>query len=566
MPQDLKRLPAGIQTFKKIIETNRLYVDKTRYIENIIANDAQFCFLSRPNRFGKSLTLSTLEAVFSGDRTLFKGLDIEPRLGEALFAPRPVIRLDMLKAATSGGQISVNKALASMTARAADDLGVEVPRDEAASAIFEQLITGLARKTGQRVAVLIDDYDRPLMDFLLKPDEMKQARRTLAGYYSQLKAADEHISFVFITGMGKFSSLSPFSVLDSSSDISIDPEYGAICGFTHEELMRDFGPYLEAAAESLKMGQEELVERMRSCYGGFCFDGETMVYNPASALQFFISRVFYNFWFESGSSFLLTQYMRDRRLTVEQFRGLEISRRFARYPGELDQTSPEGFLYQTGYLSLRPGRYPDSFTLDYPNQEVYGTISRYWLQDCFGTLEEAEMAIGDLRSAFATGDAGAVIEQFNAFLVRLPSDDRAAAANQPSGGAAPGANSQPWFYRSALLSLMMVAGLDAEGEIHGIPYRTDLVVRTAEKVWVLEFKVFNEAGGDQETAEAALAQILENGYARQYGEYAIAVGIAINDAERAISAWRVLGDEPAPGPKASSKPEASAKYEMVMKP
>jgi hypothetical protein len=159
----------------------------------------------------------------------------------------------------------------------------------------------------------------------------------------------------------------------------------------------------------------------------------------------------------------------------------------------------------------------------------------------------------ELRSAFASGEAGDVIERFNAFLARLLYDDHAAASRQQSKSPAPGVNFQEWFYRSHFLTLMICAGLDPRGEVHGIHGRTDLVVKTAGKVWVLEFKVFREAGGDQKTAEAALAQIRAKGYARGYGEGLIAVGIAINDAERAITAWRVLGDEPAPGPEAATK-------------
>jgi hypothetical protein len=493
------------------------------------------------------LTVSTLESVFSGDRDLFKGLDIEPRLDEKLFAPRPVIRLDMNTVATRDGPDGVEKSLGDMTVLLAKALNVELLLGPAPGLLFGQLISGLAEKTGQRVAVLIDEYDHPLHAFIRKPDEMEKARQSLRDYYSHLKGNDKHISFIFITGVSKFSRMGLFSGINNILDISIDPVYGAICGFTHEELARGFGPRLDAAAETLKIGQEELLERMRSFYDGFCFDGETRVYNPFSTLQFLTVKKFYNFWFETGTPELLAQYMRGRHLTVEEFRGIEISIDFARSPGELDKTPSEGFLYQSGYLSLRPGSKPDKFTLDYPNQEVYDAMSRLWVQDCFGSPAEANTAIAALRSAFASGDPGAVIERFNAFFARLLYDDHAAASRQQSKSPAPGVNFQEWFYRSALLSLLMVAGLDPSGEVHGIKGRTDLVVKTAGKVWVLEFKVFREAGADQETAEAAIAQIREKGCARRYGEDAIAVGIAINDTERAITAWRVLGDEPVPG-------------------
>jgi DNA-binding Lrp family transcriptional regulator len=472
----------------------------------------------------------------------------------------------MSKVITDEGLKRIKETLGDLAVHKADDLGVEVPRNKAPGVILERLIALLAQKTGQRVAVLIDEYDQPLHPFIRHPAKMEKVRLALRGYYSQIKASDEHISFIFITGVSKFSRMSILSSFNNLSDISINPDYGALCGFTHEELRRNFGPRIAAAAETLNMGQEELLERMRSYYDGFCFDGKTMVYNPFSTLQFLRDREFDNFWFETGPPELLAQYMRGRRLTVEQFRGVEINRSFARNPGELDKTKPEGFLYQLGYLSLRPGKRSGKFTLDYPNKEVYEAVSQLWVQDFFSSVEEADTAIDALRSAFASGEAGAVIKQFNAFLARHLYDDHAAASRQQSKDPVPGVNFQEWFYRSALLSLLMVAGLDPSGEVHGIKGRTDLVVKTAGKVWVLEFKVFREAGADQETAEAAIAQIREKGYARRYGEDAIAVGIAINDTERAITAWRVLGDEPVPGPGAAEKKRTAAKQKKSLKP
>jgi hypothetical protein len=512
------------------------------------------------------LTLSTLEAVFSGNRDLFKGLDIEPRLGEARFAPRPVIRLDMSEVATSGGPASFNKNLGDMTAILARVLGVEIPLDTSPGLLLKQLIIGLNDKTGQQVALLIDEYDRPLTDLFQKPDEMEQVRMMLRDYYSHLKSNADLISFLFITGVSKFSRMGLFSGLNDISDLSIDPDYGALCGFTHEELRRNFGPRIEAAAETLNMGQEELLERMRSYYDGFCFDGKTMVYNPFSTLQFLRDKMFFNYWMETGTPYHLNQYMKERRLTVEQFRGVEVDLQFARDPGELDRTPPEGFLYQSGYLSLRPGESPNLFLLDYPNQEVHDSVSRLWVENFLDGPVKAGIRYKALRNVFGSGDAEALIKEFNIFIARLLYDDYEAALQQRFASPVPKTDLQQWFYRTSIYSFLIGAGVDVEGEVHGLLGRTDLVAKTAGKVWVLELKVCREAGADQETAEAAIAQIREKGYARRYGEDAIAVGIAINDTERAITAWRVLGDEPAPGPGAAEKKRTAAKQKKSLKP
>jgi hypothetical protein len=545
MAQNPKRLPVGLQTFSEIIEDNWYYVDKTSYIAKMIAGEGKAWFLARPRRFGKSLTLSTIKAVFSGDRALFKGLDIEPRLGEAPFAPRPVIRLDMLKVCTSGRPAGLGEALGDMTFYAAEDLGVEVPDNQAPGGMLESLVASLARKTGQPVAVLIDEYDRSFTDFLGKPDRMERARQVLRGYYSPLKAADDRISFIFITGVSRLSRPSLFP--GAITDISIDPAYGALCGFTHDEVVRNFGRRLEDAAESLKMAPEQLAERMRSFYEGFCFDGETKVHNPFSALQFIRDRAFWNYWYETGSPERLAEYMGERRLTVERFRGLEISRGFARDPGDVGQTPPEGFLNQSGYLSLRPGRSPDTFRLDYPNQEVYGAVCQLWVAGHYGDANRSALAIDALRPAFASGGAEAVVKGLNKLLARIPCDGYADAlqqcALQPgSGSPAPKADWRERFYRASLLACLGGAGLDARKEVHGPPGRTDMVVESKGRVWVLELKACREAGDDQETAEAALAGILEG--ARGHGEDAVALGMAMDCGRRAITAWRVAGGVP----------------------
>jgi hypothetical protein len=243
------------------------------------------------------------------------------------------------------------------------------------------VIKGAARKSGQRVAVLVDDYDKPFLDFMGKPGELETVRAIFRNYYVQLKASDERVAFIFITGAAKFSLHNFISGLDSLYDISIDPGYGAVCGFTDDEMKNNFGLHIEAAAERLDMAGDELMDLIRAHYGGFCFDGATRVCNPFSAVEFLQAKTFRNFWFEGETRHYLAEYMKARRLALGWFQDRTISGSFAGNPGDPDRTPPEGFLYQAGCLTLRPGLAPDQFTLACPNLEVMRGMFRLLMGD-----------------------------------------------------------------------------------------------------------------------------------------------------------------------------------------
>jgi hypothetical protein len=247
--EQLKELPIGVQTFEEIVRDDLLYVDKTSFIEEMISrHGTKAWFLSRPRRFGKSLTVSTLKALFSGRRELFKGRAIERRLDEKIFAPRPVIMLDMSRVSTAAGVNAFRNSLVDFTYEVSESLNFEIQPGLDSPAVLWRLITRCAADSGRRVAVLVDEYDKPYLDFMQKPEEAEEVRATMRDYYAQLKAADEHISFIFITGVSKFSRMGVFSALNNVNDVSIDEKYGAMCGYTHEELAGRFGAHLKEAA------------------------------------------------------------------------------------------------------------------------------------------------------------------------------------------------------------------------------------------------------------------------------------------------------------------------------
>ncbi|MDR0653819.1 MAG: AAA family ATPase, partial [Synergistaceae bacterium] len=353
MPK-LPKLPIGIQTFEKLREKGYLYVDKTKYLVDLI-DSGNFYFLSRPRRFGKSLTISTFDALFSGKRELFEGLAAEEFFERPDYRPYPVIRLDMSEASASEGREPLFSHMTAILERNAKRHGVEF-RGASPQEALTRLIWDVSAAKGPAV-VLIDEYDSPLLDVFDDHDESKAIREIMRGFYKRIKAADERLRFVFITGISKFPRMGIFSAMNNLIDVSVDKKYGAMLGYTEEELISYFFAHVDATAGEMNIERGELLSRIEDYYDGFSFDGIARLYNPYSTLYFFERRDFLNYWFESGTPSFIAKYMKDKNLTVEQFRGMGVSKDFAVSPGEIENSSAEGFLYQSGYLTLRPGTF-----------------------------------------------------------------------------------------------------------------------------------------------------------------------------------------------------------------
>jgi hypothetical protein len=280
----------GTQTFKEIITSKAIYVDKTAYLANMIEKNVKTWFLVRPRRFGKSLTVSTLESLFLGEKDLFQGLSIEKKLSEKKFATRPVIHLDLSGIITEKGPDEFEKALGRRTAEVAEWLDIDVPEDIPANEILGKLIGRLFRKHGRQVAVLIDEYDSPVTNLADHPDEAEKIRIPLRRYYSELKRLDRYISFIFVTGITKYVQGGLYSAFNSPTDISVNPMFGAMVGFTHEEVKYYYGRQISEVAQSQNVSSKILLEKMKNYYNGFSFDAQTFVYNPFSTLLFFLKK------------------------------------------------------------------------------------------------------------------------------------------------------------------------------------------------------------------------------------------------------------------------------------
>ena len=534
----LPKLPIGIQTFEKIRSEGYIYVDKTEYLVNLIDNGVVY-FLSRPRRFGKSLTVSTLEALFSGKRELFKGLYAEEFFDRPGYKAHPVVRLDMSRVTTDMDFNVLRSSLYAQVQGNAERLEVSLPASTlppSPADAFDSLMTKAADKYGAAVVVLVDEYDKPILDNMHDLEKAEAAREILRNFYVRIKAADRHVRFVFITGISKFSKMGVFSAMNNLVDISMNDRYAAMLGYTEKELLTNFDGYIEETAAKLGKTKDGLVTEMRDYYDGFSFDGKTMLYNPFSTLNFFNDPVFKNYWFESGTPSFIARYMKDRNLTVEQFRGFEVSRDFASFPGEIENSTAAGFLYQSGYLSLRPGII-DDYSLDYPNHEVLSAMSALLTRNLLGA--ESSVSSGALMKRFLMElDAEGVVEEFNHLLAAVPYDDYAAAAKAAVSLGGLKIGPREWLYRSTLLSFLYGIGLDVEAETHTSKGRADMTVKFRGRVWVMELKVAKKGEDVGKLADAALLQIIEKGYADRFDD-AVSLGLAIDDERRSIGEYRV---------------------------
>ena len=532
------KLPVGIPTFEKLRKEGCVYVDKTKYLVDLIDTGSIY-FLARPRRFGKTLTVTTFDALFSGKKELFQGLYAEEFLNRPDFLPSPVIRLDTSKVTTNKGIEGLEASILMSTREVAKKLDVELSGSQLCGDLFRELIVATAQKYGQQVVVLLDEYDKPYTDFVNDTEMANNVRKVLRNYYVQIKAYDEYIRFTFITGISKFAKFGVFSTLNTLEDISMLPEYAAICGYTEEEIIQYFPDYLDATAQKMKISVPELIDKMRYYYNGFCFDRdvEARLFNPFSTLLFLKQKFFDNFWFESGSSKMIADYMKNRNLTVEQFRRFPVSLNFVRTPGDMDVTPPEGFLYQGGYLTLRPDNMYN-LVLDYPNTEVLNAMSELVSQNILQHKDESfNHCQSELLQGLVIKDKDVVISAFNRLLACVAYDDYTSAAQQSILYNRYAMQPQEWLYRASIFSFLHGCGVVVAAEMHTNKGRPDLVIAYKNATWVIEIKVAYAGQSAETKADEAMKQIMDNHYTSPYPD-AICLGLGIDNELRQITASR----------------------------
>ncbi|MDR2578337.1 MAG: ATP-binding protein [Chitinispirillales bacterium] len=532
----MKKLPTGLQVFEHIRRDGALYVDKTDMIYNIVSDPRRQYFISRPRRFGKTLLCWTLNALFSGKRELFEGLAISKT--DWAWESYPIIHLDMSKVGTSEGVDGVRRSLAFQMKYIASEHEVSLDEEMGIGEMLTKTIIETSKKHGKHAVVIVDEYDKPFLDFFTDPVMAEEVRNILRDCYVQLKANEPHMRFLFMTGISKFTKAGVFSKLNNLNDLSLDRKFSTLFGYTQEELVDYFAEHLEAGAKDHGITVEELVTKLRNYYNGFSFDGIHKVYNPFSVLCFFQDYQLSNYWIQSGGTKVIADYMKSRHLTVEQFRNVPVTRDFANSPGDIDTSPPENFFYQAGYLTLRDPDV-DSFTLDYPNTEVLNSMSLLVAQNIIqhGGAEFMDLR-NPLMTALVSGKSERIIETINRLLASIPYDDYVGAAKQALSYSDVEITTQEWLYRSTILAFLRGCGILAFGEMHNNQGRSDLLVIHRNVPWIIEIKVARDGDNDAK-AEEAMAQINGRQYDAPY-QSAKKLAIAIDDKTRQIEKWIVL--------------------------
>ncbi|NDV66962.1 ATP-binding protein [Bacteroides sp. 224] len=492
MSQIDRKLPIGIQTFEKIRDDNYLYVDKTALIYQLASTSTPY-FLSRPRRFGKSLLISTFKSYFEGRKDLFEGLAIENL--ETQWINHPVLHLD-LNAEKYDSAERLNGILIRHLNIWEDTWGKE-DRETTPTDRFSGVIRRAYEKTGRGVVVLIDEYDKPLLQTLLNEPLLEEYRRILKSFYGVLKSADQYLRFVFLTGVTKFAQVSVFSDLNQLQDISMRMQYATICGITKEELVKTFTPELQQVSEFNEMSFEETVEKMTRQYDGYHFCENTEgLFNPFSILNAFAGLKLDNYWFQTGTPTYLVNLLKesdyDLRLLID---GVEVTNEaFTEY--RADSQNPLPMIYQSGYLTIKG--YDKEFklyTLAFPNDEVrYGFLNFLVPYYSRVTNDETGFLITHFVKELRAGDVPSFLERLKAFFAGIPYE----------------LNDQTErYYQSIFYVVFRLMGQFVETEVRSARGRADAVVKTKDRIYVFEFKLNG-------TVEEAMQQIEEKGYLEPY--------------------------------------------------
>ena len=491
MEQTLKNLPIGIQDFEKLRKENYLYVDKTALMHRLVSTGSYY-FLSRPRRFGKSLLISTLKAYFLGKKDLFEGLAVEQL--EQKWTVHPVLHLD-LNTAKYKEPGKLNMVLNNALSQWEEIYGAR-PNEADFGMRFEGIIQRAYDKTGELVVVLVDEYDKPLLETIGDEALQDDYRSTLKSFYGALKSKDGCIKFAMLTGVTKFGKVSVFSDLNNLNDISLDNDYYNICGISEEELKGVFEPYVNRLAEARKMTQSEAYSELKRNYDGYHFTEEAPgMYNPFSLLNALHKRSFGSYWFETGTPSYLVELLKRHDFKLDELKGDEVTSNVLSAI-DASSTNPIPVIFQSGYLTI--SGYDEEFklySLDFPNEEVREGFMLY-LMPYYTSVSENKTGF-QIRSfvrEVKSGDITAFMTRLESFFANTPYDLIKDTENH---------------YQNVLFILCNLCGLYTKAEFHTSNGRVDMTIETPDYVYVFEFK-YNG------TAEEAMSQIKEKNYAQPF--------------------------------------------------
>jgi len=509
----MKKLPIGIQTFRKFNSENYLYIDKTKGIYQLLSEGNEYYFLSRPRRFGKSLLVSILKEIFSGNKELFKGLWIYDKLD---WQPHPVIHLDFLGLEYEGREQLI-QTLEFLVDQNANAYGVQL-NQKGYDKRFKELIIKLSAEN--RVVILVDEYDKPIIDYVENQEIKiaKENRKVLKTFYGAIKGADEYLAFVFITGVSKFSKVSIFSGLNNLRDITMSASFSTLLGYTEDELQVYFKEHMTKMAGKLEITPKALMQRIRKWYNGYSWDGENFVYNPLSILSLFSENSFENFWFSTGTPTFLTRLIKNKQRNISQFDNLPVSSyTFDSYDIEnMDVTS---LLFQTGYLTVKEiffKKEKKKYRLSYPNKEVRDSFLTYLFQEYTEKgLEISSQVVERLVEAIDNDDLHRLMEEIKSLLASIP---YYLFTHQKEA-----------YYHTIIYLILRLAGAEIRSEESTNIGRIDAVMESEHIIYIFEFKM-----GDE---REALEQIKRMKYAEKYmsgNKRIVLVGVGLNAEQRNI--------------------------------
>ena len=468
----VKKLPLGIQSFKEIASQDYIYIDKTQYIYQLL-NDARYYFLSRPRRFGKSLLLDTINAVFEGDKHLFKGLRIYD--SDYNFESHPVLKLDLSNISNESPDALKESLLSALKKRVRIeklDIDERIPSD-----LFKHLIEDLYIKYGRTVVVLIDEYDKPILDHLGNIKVAEANRQILRSFYGILKSMDSYLRFVFITGVSKFIKTSIFSELNNLADITLTKKYANICGVATDDFNQYFCEHINylSGLDDFKP-IENIHERILSWYDGYSWDGRTKVLNPFSLLNFFMQERFSSFWYSSGTPKFLMDIIKNNPGAYMNLKNLEITE-LTLDTADINQISIEPLLFQTGYLTIKKVITTDAapvYLLDLPNFEVREAFNLHVIASLTesGDVRTGQAQIA-IKKALQNGDLQKIRDILKSLFASIPYQlhiDREA------------------YYHSIFYAVMNILGFDIDVETSVSKGRIDAVLMLNDKIYIMEFK------------------------------------------------------------------------------
>jgi len=494
----MKKLPIGIQTFSEIIEQEYLYVDKTRHIAELI-QVGKYLFLSRPRRFGKSLLVSTLYEIFSGNRELFQGLTIYDQIEWQSY---PIILVDFNSISHNNDEV-FNLSLLSFLDKVAGKYDIVLTnqfiRDK-----FAELIEKIAEKTQQKVVILIDEYDKPIVAHVDDIENAVKNREILRDFFGVLKSSDAFLRFVFLTGVSKFSRVSIFSDLNNLLDITLSKQFATLLGYTQPELESYFEPHIQSLCFELGMKKAQLLTQIKTWYDGYSWNARDRMYNPFSILNLFAQQRFSNYWFATGTPTLLIKLIKQTRLDVTELENKKVAEIvFDSY--DIENLNIFTLLFQTGYLTItsveKKARTPQ-YILNYPNFEVKEAFLTYLFEGFTQNgLEEIQPITEDLRTYLQEDNVEGFINLIRALFAKIPY---------------PLHIEQEAYYHSLFYMISVLMGVEIDLEVLTDKGRIDGVLMLEDKIYLIEFK-HGKAGTNMDTlTKKAIGQIRDKNYEERF--------------------------------------------------